>query len=84
MVKVATSTSEFYEKISTALNLEPATQDQDKEDVPENEQSTELVTPQSNPALITVMMVKQNEMFEMIKDMKEEQRLMKGETTQNI
>ena len=37
MVKVATSTSEFYEKISTALNLESATQDQDKEDVPENE-----------------------------------------------
>ena len=81
MVKVVTSTSEFYEKISTALNLEPATQDQDKEDVPENEQSTELVTPQSNPALITVSMVKINEMFEMIKDI--EQRLMKGETTQN-
>jgi hypothetical protein len=81
MVKVATSTSEFYEKKSTALNLEPATQDQDKEDVPEKEQSTELVTPQSNPALITVSMVKQNEMFEMIKDI--EQRLMKGETTQN-
>ena len=80
MVKVDTSTSEFYEKISTALNLEPATQDQDKEDVPENEQSTELVTPQSNPALITVSMVKINEMFEMIKDI--EQRLMKGETTQ--